>query len=439
VPGSLVGEEVRMPSQQILAAVVFVGVYLLIVSDRVHRTVAALVGAVAVIALGLLTQQEAFSDTYVDWNVIFLLVGMMAIANILAKTGLFEWLAAEAVVRTKGDAYRLLVLISLITAVVSAFIDNVTTVVLITPIIFVVAERLRVSPMPLLISEILASNIGGTATLIGDPPNIIIGSRLGKDFGDFIVNATPAIVVALVAYLIFARWLFRRELAAAPRVTKEDIEALATEERRIADPRLMRISLAVLAFTILGFILARPLGLGGATVALTGATLLMLLTKQDASDVLRTIDWASLVFFIALFIVVGAVVKTGLIGDLASATLSATGGRTDAAALVVLWASGVLSAIIDNIPYTITMVPLVADLGRAVNIEPLIWALSFGANLGGNATVIGASANVIVAGMSAARGQPITFRGYLRYGVPATLVTMTVCTIDIWLRYFVFG
>jgi len=427
-------------SQQFLAAIVFVGVYLLIVSDRVHRTVAALVGAVAVIALGLLTQQEAFSAAYVDWNVIFLLVGMMAIANILAKTGLFEWLAAEAVLRTKGDAYQLLVLISLITAVVSALIDNVTTVVLITPIIFVVAERLRVSPMPLLISEIIASNIGGTATLIGDPPNIIIGSRLGKDFGDFIVNATPAIVVALVAYLIFARWLFRRELAAsAVGLTEQEIEALAMEERRIADVPLMRIGLAVLAFTILGFILARPLGLGGATVALAGATLLMLVTKQDASDVLRTIDWASLVFFIALFIVVGAVVKTGLIGDLASATLSATGGRTDTAALLVLWASGVLSAIIDNIPYTITMVPLVADLGRAVNIEPLIWALSFGANLGGNATVIGASANVIVAGMSAARGQPITFRGYLRYGVPATIVTMIVCTIDIWLRYLVFG
>jgi len=230
-------------SQQFLAAIVFVGVYLLIVSDRVHRTVAALVGAVAVIALGLLSQQEAFSDTYVDWNVIFLLVGMMAIANILAKTGLFEWLAAEAVLRTRGDAYRLLVLISLITAVVSAFIDNVTTVVLITPIIFVVAERLRVSPMPLLISEILASNIGGTATLIGDPPNIIIGSRLGKDFGDFIVNATPAIVVALVAYLIFARWLFRRELAAsAGGLTKQEVEALATEERRIADVPLRDVA-----------------------------------------------------------------------------------------------------------------------------------------------------------------------------------------------------
>jgi Na+/H+ antiporter NhaD/arsenite permease-like protein len=428
-----------MPSQQILAAAIFVGVYLLIVSDRVHRTVAALIGAVAVIALGLLSQQEAFSETYVDWNVIFLLIGMMAIANILAKTGLFEWLAAEAVLRTKGDAYRLLVLISLITAVVSALIDNVTTVVLITPIIFVVAERLRVSPMPLLISEILASNIGGTATLIGDPPNIIIGSRLGKDFGDFIVSAMPAIAVALVAYLIFARWLFRQELAASAGVAKGEIEALAIEERRIADVPLMRVGLAVLAFTILGFIVARPLGLGGATVALTGAALLMLLTKQDASDVFKTIDWSSLVFFIGLFIVVGAVVKTGLIGDLASATLSATGGRTDTAALLVLWASGVLSAIIDNIPYTITMVPLVADLGRSVNIEPLIWALSFGANLGGNATVIGASANVIVAGMSAVRGQPITFRGYLRYGVPATIVTMIVCTIDIWLRYIVFG
>ncbi len=254
------------------------------------------------------------------------------------------------------------------------------------------------------------------------------------------VNATPAIAVALVAYLVFARWLFRRELATGPRrLAERDVEALASEERRIADVRLMRIGLAVLAFTILGFVLARPLGLGGATIALAGAALLMLVTKQDASEVLRTLDWSSLVFFIGLFIVVGAVVRAGLISDLASGTLAVTGGRTDAAALLVLWMSGVLSAIIDNIPYTITMVPLVADLGRAVNTEPLIWALSFGANLGGNATVIGASANVIVSGMSAARGHPITFRGYLRYGVPATLVTMAVCTIDIWLRYLMFG
>ncbi len=222
-------------------------------------------------------------------------------------------------------------------------------------------------------------------------------------------------------------------------MSERDIEALAGEERRIADVRLMRIALVVLAFTILGFIVARPLGLGGATVALTGAALLMLVTQQDGGEVFKTVDWSSLLFFIALFIVVGAVVKTGLIADLASGALAVTGGRTDAAALLVLWMSGVLSAIVDNIPYTITMVPLVADLGRAVNIEPLIWALSFGANLGGNATVIGASANVIVAGMSAARGQPITFRGYLRYGVPATLVTMIVCTIDIWLRYLVFS
>ena len=425
-----------MPSPQILAAVIFLAVYVLIITDYVHRTLAALIGAIAVLALGLLTQEEAFSSSVVDWNVIFLLVGMMVIANILGKTGLFEWLAAEAVERTAGDPYRLLVLISLITAVVSAFIDNVTTVVLITPIIFVVAERLKMSPMPLLISEILASNIGGAATLIGDPPNIIIGSRLGKDFGDFVVNAAPAITAALVVYLVFARWLFRHELShARARLPKREIAALVRDERRIADPRGMRLGLAVLAFTIAGFVLARPLGLGGATVALAGALLLMLLVREDVPHALASVEWPSLFFFIGLFIVVGGVVKAGLISELARDALAFTGGRTDVAALLVLWASGVLSAVVDNIPYTITMVPLVADLGKSVNIEPLIWALSFGANLGGNATIIGASANVVVSGMSAARGHPITFGTYLRYGVPATLVTMIVCTLDIWLRY----
>ena len=391
-------------------------------------------------ALGLLSQEEAFSSSVVDWNVIFLLVGMMIIANILGTTGLFEWLAAEAVRRTEGDPYRLLVLISLITAVVSAFIDNVTTVILITPIIFVVAERLKIDPLPLLISEVIASNIGGTATLIGDPPNIIIGSRLGKDFGDFVVNAAPAIAVALVAYLAFARWLYRRELAAAPRrMSRNAIDELVRDERRIGDPRRMRIGLGVLAFTILGFVVARPLGLGGATIAMTGAILLMLAVREEVPAALARLEWSSLFFFIGLFIVVGGVVKAGLVAELATGALALTGGRTDLAALLVLWMSGILSAVVDNIPYTITMVPLVADLGKSVNIEPLIWALSFGANLGGNATVIGASANVVVSGIAASRGHPITFGTYLRYGVPATLVTMVVCTIDIWLRYLVFG
>jgi Na+/H+ antiporter NhaD/arsenite permease-like protein len=423
---------------EIVAGAIFLAIYALIVTEKIHRTLAALLGASVMILVRILDQHEAFAA--VDFNVIFLLAGMMIIANITAKTGIFQWIAVEAVRRARGQPYRLLVLTSVITAVASAFLDNVTTVVLLTPITFFVAQRLGTSPVPFLISQVIASNIGGTATLIGDPPNIIIGSSLGKDFNDFLLNTGPAAVAALIAYLIFARWLFARDLReAVSALEPEDIQRLVEEERRIEDPRLMRMALAVMALTILGFLLSRSLGLEGATIALTGAVVLMIIAREDVHEILQTVEWPTLFFFIGLFIVVGGVVKTGLIADLAHAVLSFTGGRTDVAALVVLWMSGILSAIVDNIPYTITMVPLVQELGQTVNVEPLVWALALGANFGGNATVVGASANVVVASMSESRGHPISFMHYLKYGVPATLLTMIVSTIDIWLRYLVFS
>jgi Na+/H+ antiporter NhaD/arsenite permease-like protein len=425
-----------MSATALLAGGIFLAVYALIVTEKIHRTLAALLGASVVIILRLVDQHEAFA--FVDFNVIFLLAGMMIIANVMAKTGIFQWIAVEAVRRAQGRPYRLLVLTSVITAVASAFLDNVTTVVLLTPITFFVAKRLGTSPVPFLISQVLASNIGGTATLIGDPPNIIIGSQMGKDFNDFLLNLTPAATAAFAAYLVFARWLFRNELRAATTALEaDDIRRLVEEERKIEDPRLMRISLVVMGFTILGFLLSRALGLEGATIALTGAVVLMIVAREDVHEILRTVEWPTLFFFIGLFIVVGAVVKAGIISDLAKGVLGLTGGRTDLAALVVLWMSGVISAIVDNIPYTVTMVPLVKELGKTVQVEPLIWALALGANLGGNATVVGASANVVVASMSEARGYPISFVHYLRYGIPATLVTMVVATIDIWIRYLV--
>jgi Na+/H+ antiporter NhaD/arsenite permease-like protein len=425
-----------MRGEELLAGGIFIAVYALIVTEKIHRTLAALLGASVVIILRLVDQHEAFA--FVDFNVIFLLAGMMIIANVMAKTGIFQWIAVEAVRRAEGRPYRLLVLTSIITAVASAFLDNVTTVVLLTPITFFVAQRLGTSPVPFLISQVLASNIGGTATLIGDPPNIIIGSQMGKDFNDFVLNLTPAAAVALAVYLVFARWLFRKDLAEATTALEPaDIQRLVDEERKIEDPRLMRISLVVMAFTILGFLFSRALGLEGATIALTGAVVLMIVAREDVHEILKTVEWPTLFFFIGLFIVVGAVVKAGIISDLATGVLGLTGGRTDIAALLVLWMSGILSAIVDNIPYTVTMVPLVQELGRTVDVEPLIWALALGANLGGNATVVGASANVVVASMSEARGYPISFVHYLRYGVPATLLTMVVATLDIWLRYLV--
>ena len=425
-----------MRGEELLAGAIFIAIYALIVTEKIHRTLAALLGASLVILLKLVDQHEAFAS--VDFNVIFLLAGMMIIANVLAKTGIFQWVAVEAVRRTQGRPYRLLVLTSVITAVVSAFLDNVTTVVLLTPITFFVAQRLGTSPIPFLISQVLASNIGGTATLIGDPPNIIIGSQMGKDFNDFLVNLAPVATAALAVYLLMARWLFRDELRAAVSALKpDDIERLVAEERKITNVPLMRVSLGVMALTILGFLLSRPLGLEGATIAMTGAVVLMIVAREDVHEIFNTVEWPTLFFFIGLFILVGAVVKAGIISDLATGVLSLTGGRTDVAALMVLWMSGFISAIVDNIPYTVTMVPLIQALGQNVDREPLIWALALGANLGGNATIVGASANVVVASMSEARGHPITFVQYLRYGVPATLATLVVATIDIWIRYLV--
>jgi Na+/H+ antiporter NhaD/arsenite permease-like protein len=425
-----------MRGEELLAGAIFIGIYALIVTEKIHRTLAALLGASLVILLKLVDQHEAFAS--VDFNVIFLLAGMMIIANVLAKTGIFQWIAVEAVRRTQGRPYRLLVLTSVITAIVSAFLDNVTTVVLLTPITFFVAQRLGTSPIPFLISQVLASNIGGTATLIGDPPNIIIGSQMGKDFNDFLVNLAPVATAALVVYLLMARWLFRDELrAAVSALEPDDIERLVAEERKITNVPLMRVSLGVMALTIVGFLLSRPLGLEGATIAMTGAVVLMIVTREDVHEIFNTVEWPTLFFFIGLFILVGAVVKAGIISDLATGVLSLTGGRTDVAALMVLWMSGFISAIVDNIPYTVTMVPLIQALGQNVDREPLIWALALGANLGGNATIVGASANVVVASMSEARGHPITFVQYLRYGVPATLATLVVATIDIWIRYLV--
>jgi Na+/H+ antiporter NhaD/arsenite permease-like protein len=425
-----------MRGEELLAGAIFIGIYALIVTEKIHRTLAALLGASLVILLKLVDQHEAFAS--VDFNVIFLLAGMMIIANVLAKTGIFQWIAVEAVRRTQGRPYRLLVLTSVITAIVSAFLDNVTTVVLLTPITFFVAQRLGTSPIPFLISQVLASNIGGTATLIGDPPNIIIGSQMGKDFNDFLVNLAPVATAALVVYLLMARWLFRDELReAVSALEPDDIERLVAEERTITNVPLMRVSLGVMALTILGFLLSRPLGLEGATIAMTGAVVLMIVAREDVHEIFNTVEWPTLFFFIGLFILVGAVVKAGIISDLATGVLSLTGGRTDVAALMVLWMSGFISAIVDNIPYTVTMVPLIQALGQNVDREPLIWALALGANFGGNATIVGASANVVVASMSEARGHPITFIQYLRYGVPATLATLVVATIDIWIRYLV--
>ena len=321
----------------------------------------------------------------------------------------------------------------LITAVASAFLDNVTTVVLVGPITLFLAARLGMSPFPLIVSEILASNIGGAATLIGDPPNILIGSAAGLDFVDFLVNMAPLSILLLVLYLVAARWLFRGQLDTDPDL-RDTLFAL-DEREMIVDPRLLRSSLIVLGATLVGFLIHGIIGFEPATIALTGAVVLMIVAREDPHEVLREVEWPTLFFFIGLFMLVAGVIEIGLIDAVADAIVAVTGGALGATAFLVLWVSTILSGVIDNIPYTATMIPVVEELSAGQESDVLWWALAIGADLGGNMTIIGASANVILASMAEREGHPITFGAFLRYGLPVTIGTVLISTVYLWVRY----
>lgn len=415
-----------------LTALIFVTTYAVIATDRVDKTVAALLGGTAVVVLGIVDQEEAFGA--IDLNVIFLLAGMMTMAAILRRTGFFQWLAIRSVKVAGGEPYRLLIVLSLVCAALSALLDNVTTVVLIAPVTLYIASVLRVSPVPFLISEILASNIGGTATLIGDPPNILIGSAAGLGFAEFLANMAPIALAILVVYVGLTRVLFGRDL----RVHDDVREAvLALDEAEVlTEPRLLRLSLSVIGVTIAGFLLAGPLGLEAGTIALLGAAVLLLLSGLEVESVLRDVEWPTLFFFVGLFMLVEAVVHVGIIGALADSLIRLTGGDATVTTLGLLWISGIGSAIIDNIPYTATMIPVVQQLGAAgMPIEPLWWSLALGACLGGNATIVGASANVVVANMARRAGHEISFVAFLRYGLLVTFVSLVMSTVYLYARY----
>ena len=417
----------------VIAVVIFVATYALIASERIDKATAALAGGVAMVLLGVITQEQAFE--HIDLNVIFLLAGMMVLAGILRGTGVFGWMAVRAARLAGGDPYRLLVVMSVVTAVASALLDNVTTVVLVGPVTLFVAAGLGLNPMPLIISEVIASNIGGAATLIGDPPNILIGSRAGLDFGAFLVHMAPLSVVVLVLYLAAARLIFARHLA----VDEERRRSLLALDERlmIEDAGLLRRSLIVLAATLVGFVLHGPLGYEPATVALGGAVALMIVGRQDPRKVFHEVEWPTLFFFIGLFMVVAGLIEVGVIDALADAVSTLTGGALAATSMLLLWMSAVASAVIDNIPYAATMTPLVdalnAEHGHTGDV--LWWALAIGTDYGGNATAIGASANVVLLAMAHREGHRISFGQYLRYGVPITLGTMLVATAYVWLRY----
>jgi anion transporter len=423
------------------ALVIFAVAYALIATEKVHRVTAALGGAVLMLLIGATDADHAFFSEHagIDWNVIFLLVGMMFIVAVLKRTGVFEYIAIWSVKRARGRPFRVMVILVLVTAVASAMLDNVTTVLLIAPVTFLVCDRLKVPVAPFLIAEALASNIGGTATLVGDPPNIIIGSRAGLSYNDFLFHLAPLIVVLLIVFVGLCRWLFR----SAFQYDQERVARVMVLRERdaIRDGRLLVASLVVLGLVTVAFVLHTVLGLEPSVVALVGGLVLLALPRLDVGDVARDVEWPTLVFFAGLFVMVGALVNTGVIDLVAQAAADAVEGRLLLGSMVLLWGSAVLSAIVDNIPYVATMSPVVAELvaanGGGESTRVLWWSLALGADLGGNATAVGASANVVILGLAERAGRPISFWEFTRYGLIVTVITIAICMPYLWLRYFV--
>lgn len=429
--GSRARRDGHLVDQVLIAAGLFLITYALIVAERIHRTISALLGGMAMILFGVVGQHQAM--VAVDWNVIFLLAGMMIIANVMRETGLFQWIAVQAVKLGKGVPIRIMVILVLVTAVSSAFLDNVTVVVLIAPVTLFVASSLGVSPVPFLIAEVMASNIGGAATLIGDPPNILIASAARIDFLTFAANMAPVVMLVLAAFIVLAVFMFRGELS-AEHANRLDVDSLDASQL-ITDRVLLRKSLIVMSATVVAFLFQGVLHLEPATIAMTGATVLMLWARSDPHHVLRDVEWTTLFFFFGLFIVVEGVVTVGIIDMVAEWAVALTGGSLPLTTMLLLWFSALMSGIIDNIPYTAAMIPIVQSLGEVMPVEPLWWALALGADLGGNLTIVGASANVIVVSLAERSGHPISFRQWLRYGVPVTVVSLVIATVYLWMRY----
>lgn len=416
-----------MQSHLIIAIGVFVVTYILIMSEKVNRTAVAMVGAFLMVVLNIEHQEQALK--YIDFNTIGLLIGMMIIVNIMKKSGIFQYVAIKAAKFAKGDPWKIILYFCIITGVSSAFLDNVTTVLLIVPVTLVITDTLNLNPIPFLVPEIIIANIGGTATLIGDPPNIMIGSATGLGFLDFITALGPVVVIIFITTMIAFKFGYRIHYRASEenkkKVTKMD------EKRAIKDPILMKKSVIVLAFTILGFVLHQKLGYESATIALFAGAVLLLISQVDVEDIFIEIEWATIFFFISLFMLVGALEEVGVMTFLASKLLEVTQGNMVMTMIVILWVSAIASSVLDNIPFVATMIPLIKNYGQmsGLDVTPLWWALALGACLGGNGTLIGASANVIVTGLLAKHGQKLSFGYYLKIGFPLMIVSIIISTV----------
>ena len=427
----------------VVAITVFVVAYVLIASDRVNKTLAALSGAAVVVALGVVGSEDVFfsRETGIDWDVIFLLLGMMIIVSVLRQTGVFEYTAIWAAKRVNGSPLRIMILLVLVTAVASALLDNVTTVLLIAPVTLLVCDRLAINAAPFLMAEVFASNIGGAATLVGDPPNIIIASRAGLSFNDFLAHMTPIVILVMVVFLGMLPRLFRGSFGVdAERVA--DVMSL-NEREAIRDSRLLIKCGVVLVAVFAAFVTHSVLHIAPSIVALLGAGILVLISRLERSDYLSSVEWETLLFFAGLFIMVGALVKTGVIDQLARAATEITGGNALLTVMLILGVSAPVSGIIDNIPYVATMTPIVSELAanmpNLAHPDVLWWALALGADFGGNLTAVGASANVVMLGIARRSNHPISFWEFTRKGAVITAVSIAISAIYLWLRYFMIG
>lgn len=441
-----------------LATGIFILAYAVIISEKINKTKVALVGGALMIGLSILSQSEGFYSEHlgIDYNVIFLLIYMMILVQITSKSGIFEWMAVKLAKLARGNPMTIMIYFSLFTAVASAFLDNVTTVLLVAPVTLFICDEQDLDPTPFLIVEALSSNIGGTATLIGDPPNLLIGSKAQLGFNDFLFNLGPAVLVMMMA-VVLGTYLFFRNRLKADEVRRQRIMQMDAR-KLIKDRSLVIKSCLVLGATIAGFTLHDWLHLQPATIAMLGAALLLLISREDPHHILREVEWPTVFFFVGLFLMVGGVVKVGLIGQLSQMVIEVTEPtREDTllTSMVMLWFSGVASAIVDNIPYVATMSPLVLDMAQSVFHEgtgtadalpvatlhhpmllPVWWSLALGACLGGNGTAIGASANVIVLGIAERNGRKISFLKFALYGIPVTLLTLLISSFYVWLRYY---
>lgn len=424
-----------MPSSLhfIAAIIIFISIYAIIISEKINRTTIAFFGAVLMILLKIIGLDQAFET--IDFHTIGLLIGMMIMVNILKRTGAFQYIAIKSAKLTKGDPWYILVMLSTITAISSALLDNVTTVLLIAPVTLVITEALEINPIPFMVAEILSANIGGTATLIGDPPNIMIGSETGLGFMDFLINLAPAAFVIYLVTLFILKFIYKSQLK-----VQEELKAKImqfNENLAITDKVLLKKSLIVLTFTILGFGLHQFVGLETATVALTGASVLLLISKTDPEEIFHEIEWLTIFFFIFLFVLVGTLEEVGAIEMIAKGVVDITQGNLLLTALLVLWISGIASAFLDNIPFVATMIPLIQSIGAltSINITPLWWALALGACLGGNGTLVGASANVVVAGILEKHKHRISFVEYMKIGFPLMIVSIIISTVYLYVFY----